>query len=635
MRGVQSGYKVLISAHESIINGMDWSYKDSNCILTSAEDFCLKTWDTRKPQSSTLSIDTGSVPQKARFCPFGDAFASINSQGSVNVWKNQRGFKKNPVETFSLETSNVRQFDIRVVNMDGHEEFQMCMLSKDQSLSCFHIEETMLRFCGESENDDMMEMEFMEEKDTVMATRPYPGSKSQSSILSTSPLSSLFEHEIMVIQSKVPLKNVMIERGTFIASVSLETLEFDLFVQVSCRYPSEIPQFEIPGECALTVDEKILILNKLKSIANDQASQMLPCLIPCFQWILSELVSFNLENIFPSQSPEISKMPIMRPSSAHDDSKIICPPLSCAIFGPQDQLVYFNNTLHLNLSTSLASYKDFKTATAQFKQGQEIIDSNSDFESMHLLENSADIEDVFSDIQIVQDMETSLFCSTIAIKDLSDLGPIKKELVKLYKNPCKGVSSIQICHMNLNLCNKLKLSRLVVYWKLCATVISNIAPVNHIVPSRRMTWSVSPLGAKLATHLLDHFEQQRDVQSISQFLILWRHELDQHGIKWSHGRDASLYAYADILFAMGEMDLRLQVLKCLDIPQSSLEFSFGYSDIPSKFYCAVCRLSVKGIATSCGECGHGGHLGHMSEWFSKAQICALGCGCYCKSARFS
>ena len=45
--------------------------------------------------------------------------------------------------------------------------------------------------------------------------------------------------------------------------------------------------------------------------------------------------------------------------------------------------------------------------------------------------------------------------------------------------------------------------------------------------------------------------------------------------------------------------------------------------------CSLCRLPVRGLATTCSACGHGGHLHHLKWWFSKYSICPSGCGCQC------
>jgi hypothetical protein len=45
--------------------------------------------------------------------------------------------------------------------------------------------------------------------------------------------------------------------------------------------------------------------------------------------------------------------------------------------------------------------------------------------------------------------------------------------------------------------------------------------------------------------------------------------------------------------------------------------------------CSLCRLPVRGIATTCSACGHGGHLHHQKWWFAKYSICPSGCGCQC------
>jgi len=45
--------------------------------------------------------------------------------------------------------------------------------------------------------------------------------------------------------------------------------------------------------------------------------------------------------------------------------------------------------------------------------------------------------------------------------------------------------------------------------------------------------------------------------------------------------------------------------------------------------CAVCRVEVRGVVTTCVKCGHGGHLPHLRLWFAKYSKCPSGCNCPC------
>jgi hypothetical protein len=49
--------------------------------------------------------------------------------------------------------------------------------------------------------------------------------------------------------------------------------------------------------------------------------------------------------------------------------------------------------------------------------------------------------------------------------------------------------------------------------------------------------------------------------------------------------------------------------------------------------CALCHITVRGLADVCLSCQHGGHSQHLRDWFSQGNTeCPAGCGCYCTLA---
>ncbi|RWS18045.1 WD repeat-containing protein 59-like isoform X5 [Dinothrombium tinctorium] len=118
--------------------------------------------------------------------------------------------------------------------------------------------------------------------------------------------------------------------------------------------------------------------------------------------------------------------------------------------------------------------------------------------------------------------------------------------------------------------------------------------------------------------------------------------------------DCIKQVYADLLIRWGLYKQRAQLLKYVSsVNNFQLEMGwkwFNFTSICQKcrshsqssqchndkckdftLRCVVCRTSVKGAATFCMACGHGGHTLHLSEWFSKMDECASGCGCRCLS----
>ncbi|RKP06343.1 hypothetical protein THASP1DRAFT_31833 [Thamnocephalis sphaerospora] len=119
--------------------------------------------------------------------------------------------------------------------------------------------------------------------------------------------------------------------------------------------------------------------------------------------------------------------------------------------------------------------------------------------------------------------------------------------------------------------------------------------------------------------------------------------------------------YAELLFRWGLLDKRAEVLK---FATSSATWQANVADFDEKHHlafgiycsecntalgssgrcekcrrrragikCALCHITVRGLANVCLACQHGGHSQHMRDWFAQGNTeCPAGCGCACVQA---
>ena len=104
------------------------------------------------------------------------------------------------------------------------------------------------------------------------------------------------------------------------------------------------------------------------------------------------------------------------------------------------------------------------------------------------------------------------------------------------------------------------------------------------------------------------------------------------------------YFYAEQLYFWNLSIQRLSVLKASSLTDHHSE-NYLYSpklinEEPKKvetqqsddllYYCILCHLPVRGLASCCHLCGHVGHVKHIRGWFGLNRNCPVpGCNCSC------
>ncbi|KAF9993218.1 hypothetical protein BGZ79_002140, partial [Entomortierella chlamydospora] len=152
-----------IPAHKQKINGIDWSRKHRNHIVTCSLDKSIKFWDIDDPSQPHNEIVTKSPVWRARHTPFGHGILTMpqRTETALSLWNRER--PSEPVCKFEGHTDTVKEFVWRVRDAGDtadHRLFQLVTWSKDQHLRLWPISEKML--------------EAMDHKATSVDITPYP-----------------------------------------------------------------------------------------------------------------------------------------------------------------------------------------------------------------------------------------------------------------------------------------------------------------------------------------------------------------------------------------------------------------------------------------------------------------------------
>ncbi|KAG0246131.1 hypothetical protein BGX31_004320 [Mortierella sp. GBA43] len=155
---------ITVQAHKQKINGIDWSRKHRNHMVTCSLDKIVKFWDIDNPDQPHNEIVTKSPVWRARHTPFGHGIVTMpqRTETALSLWNRDK--PEEPVCRFEGHTDTVKEFVWRIRDVGNSEDsrlYQLVTWSKDQHLRLWPISEKML--------------EAMDHKVTTpMDTAPYP-----------------------------------------------------------------------------------------------------------------------------------------------------------------------------------------------------------------------------------------------------------------------------------------------------------------------------------------------------------------------------------------------------------------------------------------------------------------------------
>ena len=100
-------------------DGIDWSRRETDKLVTASLDKSFKTWNWKQPERAELSVHTASPVWRARFLPFGAGMLTLpqRSDHALSIWSKEqveRGPIAQPIARFEGARGGVKEFVWRI-----------------------------------------------------------------------------------------------------------------------------------------------------------------------------------------------------------------------------------------------------------------------------------------------------------------------------------------------------------------------------------------------------------------------------------------------------------------------------------------------------------------------------------------
>lgn len=146
-----------ITAHLNRVHGINWSHMRETCLATASQDGTVKYFDVCNPRRAEKIITTLSPVWRARYTPIGNGLVSIvvphlgRGENSLLLWSNSK--QTDPICSFVGHTDVILDFAWRP-NRENTTEIELVTWSRDRTLRVWKIDDTMLKLCEPSADED-------------------------------------------------------------------------------------------------------------------------------------------------------------------------------------------------------------------------------------------------------------------------------------------------------------------------------------------------------------------------------------------------------------------------------------------------------------------------------------------------
>eukprot|EP00026_Physarum_polycephalum_P000310 Phypoly_transcript_00310.p1 GENE.Phypoly_transcript_00310~~Phypoly_transcript_00310.p1 ORF type:complete len:1416 (+),score=192.66 Phypoly_transcript_00310:632-4879(+) len=145
-----------ITAHNTQIYGIDWSYLSTNEIISCSQDKMVKLWSIDNPRECKMVLQTGTPVLRAKYLPFSTGIVTVAERGNyiLRLWsiKDPSTPPTVPIHAFVGHSDGIRSFDWRISrpkeDIQRLDAIQMLSWSKDQSLRFWCFDNSHLAACG-------------------------------------------------------------------------------------------------------------------------------------------------------------------------------------------------------------------------------------------------------------------------------------------------------------------------------------------------------------------------------------------------------------------------------------------------------------------------------------------------------
>ena len=239
---------------------------------------------------------------------------------------------------------------------------------------------------------------------------------------------------------------------------------------------------------------------------------------------------------------------------------------------------------------------------------------------------------------------------------ISDRSFVDLDLAKLYNSVLRDAecSPRECCKHSAVHAENCGMGEVAQTWVLFALTLGSLLGARSTAETEEQTtvrlngWKTHPLGQVFISDMLQRLMRQGDLQTVAMLSCVL------------HDAEAQLQPRNQTLppFAVLPRELRVQcdnfmgafarLLRCRGMsllsaavrarrlqlePARRPQEPDRRDSAAQERRCAVCRLPVRGLSTTCRQCGHTGHMACMRRWFAAKNtshgLCPTGCGCQC------
>eukprot|EP00743_Colponemidia_sp_Colp-15_P008390 GILK01009116.1.p1 GENE.GILK01009116.1~~GILK01009116.1.p1 ORF type:complete len:1037 (+),score=156.36 GILK01009116.1:75-3185(+) len=531
----------FITAHMSKISSLDWSFTDSQELVTCAQDKQIKFWNITSPRNCKGTMQSANPIWRARYVPFGAGIVTVaqRSDHCLRLWACvDTPSVLVPVHVFSGHEDTVKSFDFRIRGSDC----QLVSWGKDQSLRLWRIDPQLVDFIHGSSMSDHA---------------AFPISAASSSSSAVLPVLTLSQE----LEKARSIPNVLMEKvnsSNRSCTVTVTDSKKMMTVRLSVAFPTVYPHGAAPSFEVLETrirsphfaDDTCLdtsAINRLRQALSETADIYVQKDAICLEACLLNLV-MQLEELVQDQddddgslleSDRVDSQSNQQQHQEHEsvEMDIPCPPTTGVCWGPQGQLLCFSSMLSLHPRNTIASAASagvgadpathfmgqIRIYPRTFRDLLMVVDRVSEPAPENFGLFPKDAADEFESAFLSDRRELPLYGSpalqlppintSIRIVNLAPLFLADPGLGQSYT--LWGKNTSMICQTNGLVSQLFGRRDLIRIWNICAAITESQTK------SVSSPWALHPFGRNLAHQLLCYYERMHDLQTVAMLCCVF------------------------------------------------------------------------------------------------------------------
>ncbi|XP_030555484.1 GATOR complex protein WDR59 [Drosophila novamexicana] len=557
-----------ITAHLNRVHGINWSHRRETCLATASQDGTVKYFDVCNPRRAEKIITTLSPVWRARYTPIGNGLVSIvvphlgRGENSLLLWSNSK--QTDPICSFVGHTDVILDFAWRP-NHENFTEIELVTWSRDRTLRVWKIDDTMLKLCEPSPDEDeegdspryetelnelraLTPPEFMhtlQPRPMIAASLPIAATLEPGTInlpmarspsfggvyarreethiarsLTDQPTCSL-QHEFSLLNTNMPHVDVdmlcAIKRyACFKICAADHTIILQVTFPTSYPSPNVPPDFQFCQGTTLSSDVSSVLIKVLRTNALQRVKKSRSCLEQCLRALVAAMK--KRVTAVAGAGADRSQLLLQSPrlegalSSALHDACIPFPRTSGVHFNAIGMLTTFAQVMSTKRLT-LRQHQAITPRTLSAINGSGLLgnvmatktqrDPNASF---YLQERMIACKRLQGKQRVMRQLNGTT--PVVHVYDASQLLHINREMAREFTLDKRDIA--ETCRRNAEICRKHGRSDLLPIWLLAELIATPHVP--HESMSSELLFYMDPFKKSLLESLIMHYASAGDIQ---------------------------------------------------------------------------------------------------------------------------